>query len=35
MFLKARNKLGAYPLFDKVYHISWDGMDPTTLTDGL
>lgn len=35
MFLKARNRIGAYPLFDKVYHICWEGMDVNTLTDGL
>jgi glycerol-3-phosphate dehydrogenase (NAD+) len=34
-FLKARNRLGAYPLFDKVYHICWDGLAADTLTDGL
>ncbi|TXT07174.1 hypothetical protein VHUM_03344 [Vanrija humicola] len=35
IFLKARNRLGAYPLFDKVYHICWEGQDPATLTVDL
>jgi glycerol-3-phosphate dehydrogenase (NAD+) len=35
MFLRARNRIGAYPLFDRVYHICWEGMPVDTLTDGL
>ncbi|WVQ82422.1 glycerol-3-phosphate dehydrogenase (NAD(+)) [Cryptococcus sp. DSM 104549] len=35
IFLKERDRLGAYPLFDKVYHISWDGVPVEQLTDGL
>jgi len=35
IFLKARDRLGAYPLFDKVYHISWKGLAVEKLTDGL
>lgn len=35
IFLRARNRIGAYPLFDKVYHICWEGMPADTLTDGL
>lgn len=35
IFLRARNRIGAYPLFDKVYHICWEGMPVDTLTDGL
>ncbi|WWC61698.1 glycerol-3-phosphate dehydrogenase (NAD(+)) [Kwoniella dejecticola CBS 10117] len=35
IFLKAREKLGAYPLFDKVYQISWEGLPVEKLTEGL
>jgi glycerol-3-phosphate dehydrogenase (NAD+) len=35
IFLEARNRIGAYPLFDKVFHICWEGMDVNTLTDDL
>ncbi|OCF36916.1 glycerol-3-phosphate dehydrogenase (NAD(+)) [Kwoniella heveanensis CBS 569] len=35
VFLKARDRLGAYPLFDKVYHISWEGLPVAKLTEGL
>ncbi|RXK40869.1 glycerol-3-phosphate dehydrogenase (NAD(+)) [Tremella mesenterica] len=34
-FLKSHGRLGAYPLFDKVYHICWDGMPVDQLTEGL
>jgi len=35
IFLKERNRLGAYPLFDRVYHICWDGHPVEKLTEGL
>ncbi|WVR07201.1 glycerol-3-phosphate dehydrogenase (NAD(+)) [Kwoniella sp. DSM 27419] len=35
VFLKARDRLGAYPLFDKVYQISWEGLPVKKLTEGL
>ncbi|BEJ11766.1 hypothetical protein CspHIS471_0202260 [Cutaneotrichosporon sp. HIS471] len=35
IFLEARNRIGAYPLFDKVFHICWEDMDVNTLTDDL
>ncbi|ORY32516.1 NAD-dependent glycerol-3-phosphate dehydrogenase N-terminus-domain-containing protein [Naematelia encephala] len=34
-FLQARNRAGAYKLFDKVYKISWEGMPVEQLTEGL
>ncbi|ESK87262.1 glycerol-3-phosphate dehydrogenase [Moniliophthora roreri MCA 2997] len=34
-FLKARNRLEAYPLFEKVYRISFENMDPRRLFEDL
>lgn len=34
-FLVARNRVGAYPLFDKVYRIAFEGMAPAHLVKGL
>ncbi|WRT66172.1 glycerol-3-phosphate dehydrogenase (NAD(+)) [Kwoniella shivajii] len=35
IFLKSRNRIDAYPLFDKVYQISWEGLPVEKLTEGL
>ncbi|ODO08912.1 glycerol-3-phosphate dehydrogenase (NAD(+)) [Cryptococcus wingfieldii CBS 7118] len=34
-FLHAKGKARSYPLFDKVYQIAWEGVDPEQLTEGL
>lgn len=34
-FLEARGRLEAYPLFEKVYRISFEGMDPKRLFEDL
>ncbi|KAL0573215.1 hypothetical protein V5O48_008735 [Marasmius crinis-equi] len=34
-FLKARNRLDGYPLFEKVYRISFEGLDPRKLFEDL
>ncbi|WVN88128.1 glycerol-3-phosphate dehydrogenase (NAD(+)) [Cryptococcus depauperatus CBS 7841] len=34
-FLSARKQSRVYPLFDKVYQIAWEGLDPAQLTEGL
>ncbi|KAK0221436.1 NAD-dependent glycerol-3-phosphate dehydrogenase C-terminus-domain-containing protein [Armillaria fumosa] len=34
-FLEARGRLEAYPLFEKVYRISFEGMDPKKLFEDL
>ncbi|KAI9639588.1 NAD-dependent glycerol-3-phosphate dehydrogenase C-terminus-domain-containing protein [Dioszegia hungarica] len=34
-FLKARNRVDAYPLFTNVYRICWEGKPAEELTDGL
>ncbi|KAK1231564.1 hypothetical protein PQX77_005298 [Marasmius sp. AFHP31] len=34
-FLKARHRLEGYPLFEKVYQISFDGLDPRKLFEDL
>lgn len=34
-FLTARNRVAAYPLFEKVYRIAFDGMAPGQLVKGL
>jgi glycerol-3-phosphate dehydrogenase (NAD+) len=34
-FLQARGRLEGYPLFDKVYRISFEGMDPKRLFEDL
>ncbi|WWD17462.1 glycerol-3-phosphate dehydrogenase (NAD(+)) [Kwoniella shandongensis] len=35
VFLKERDRIGAYPLFDKVYQISWEDLPVAKLTEGL
>ncbi|KAK8864241.1 glycerol-3-phosphate dehydrogenase (NAD(+)) [Kwoniella newhampshirensis] len=35
IFLKEKDRLGAYPLFDKVYQISWEDLPVEKLTEGL
>jgi len=35
IFLKERDRLGAYPLFDKVYNICWEGQAVENFTDDL
>lgn len=34
-FLNAKNRSRAYPLFDKVYQIAWEGVPVEKLTEGL
>ena len=34
-FLVAKDRVGAYPLFDAVYHISWENADVTMITAKL
>lgn len=34
-FLKARNRVEGYPLFEKVYRICWEDVPVEQLTDGL
>lgn len=34
-FLKARNRVEGYPLFDKVYQICWEDVPVEKLTEGL
>ena len=35
LFLKARNRVEGYPLFDKIYQICWEGTPVEKLTEGL
>lgn len=32
-FLKARNRIEGYPLFEKVHQIAWEGLPAEQLTD--
>jgi len=34
-FLQARGRIDGYPLFDKVYRISWEGLPVEQLTENL
>lgn len=35
MFLKGRGRLDGYPLFEKVYKISFEGLDPKSMVSTL